>query len=124
MVKKKVTLTVEEHVVEQAKELGINMSSFLDIRLREFIALTQQSKVASHSVDNPLPAVSNKNKSMDRTGFSHAVVAAGGAEATPAFLNPWPLACEASDLPLIYRPIADGNSGRPILTLSLPRQRY
>lgn len=63
------------------------------------------------------------NKKMDRTGFSHAVVVASGAEAPPAFLNPWPLACEASDLPLIYRPIADGNSGRPILMLPLLRRK-
>jgi len=41
MVKKRINLTVEEDIVNQAKELGINMSSFLDIKLREFIALTR-----------------------------------------------------------------------------------
>jgi len=41
MPKKRISLTVEGDVVKQAKELGINMSAFLEIRLREYIAMIE-----------------------------------------------------------------------------------
>ena len=42
MVKKKLTLTVEEKVIKEAKKYGINLSSFLEIRLQEYLALIRR----------------------------------------------------------------------------------
>ncbi len=37
MVKKKLTLSVDEEIIHQAKEQGINMSAFLEIRLTDYL---------------------------------------------------------------------------------------
>jgi len=37
MVKKKLTLSVNEDIINQAKELEINLSAFLEIRLSDYI---------------------------------------------------------------------------------------
>lgn len=42
MGKKKLTLTVEEKVIKEAKRYGINLSSFLEIRLQEYLALIRR----------------------------------------------------------------------------------
>ena len=37
MVKKKLTLSIDEEVLSQAKQQGINLSSFLEIRLSDYL---------------------------------------------------------------------------------------
>ncbi len=43
MVKKKLTLSVNEDIINQAKELEINLSAFLEIRLSDYIRGNQCS---------------------------------------------------------------------------------
>ena len=43
MTKRKLTLAIDETLLKKAKELEINFSSFLEIRLREYIALIEES---------------------------------------------------------------------------------
>ena len=37
MVKKKLTLSINKDILDQAKEQGINLSSFLEIRLSDYL---------------------------------------------------------------------------------------
>ena len=37
MVKQKLTLSIDKEVITQAKEKGINLSSFLEIRLTDYL---------------------------------------------------------------------------------------
>jgi len=37
MVKKKLTLSVDEEIIHQAKQQGINLSAFLEIRLTDYL---------------------------------------------------------------------------------------
>ena len=41
MPKKRINLTVDEDLFREAKEKGINISSFLEIKLREYLALIE-----------------------------------------------------------------------------------
>jgi hypothetical protein len=41
MTKRKLTLSVDKIIIKEAKKLDINLSSFLEIRLREYIAITK-----------------------------------------------------------------------------------
>ena len=43
MSKYKLTLSVDKELVEKAKELNISISTFLEIRLRDYMALIQES---------------------------------------------------------------------------------
>ena len=42
MAKKKLTLSVDGEIIEKAKELKVNFSSFLEIKLLEYIALVEE----------------------------------------------------------------------------------
>ena len=87
---------IDEKLHKKAKEMGIDISAFLNIKLREYIALIE----APPSVDKPPPApVINKKRNGPGGIFNHHI-----HTMMLVFLNPRPLACEASDLPLIYRP--------------------
>jgi post-segregation antitoxin (ccd killing protein) len=37
MVKQKLTLSIDKYIITQAKEKGINLSSFLEIRLNDYL---------------------------------------------------------------------------------------
>ena len=77
---KNLTLKVDEELVEKAHRYGINISKFLEFALDDAF---------KHGLEN----LSYNRKNTEWTGRD---------------LNPRPLACEASDLPLIYRPeVAD-----------------
>ena len=39
MAKKRLNLTVDENLLNEARQHGINLSSFLEIKLREYLAL-------------------------------------------------------------------------------------
>ena len=41
MPKRKLTLSVDKEIINEAKKLDINISSFLEIRLREYVAITK-----------------------------------------------------------------------------------
>jgi post-segregation antitoxin (ccd killing protein) len=61
MSKHKLTLSVDEEIIKEAKKLDINLSSFLEIRLREYIAIAK--------------GIVKNNKSVDWAGFEPAASA-------------------------------------------------
>ena len=67
MKKIRTNVTLNEDVFKKAKKYNIIISSFLEIRLREYIALIEGKKPVHSDVTNP--ASSNTEKSMDWTGF-------------------------------------------------------
>jgi len=50
MVKKKLTLSVDEEIITQARNAEINLSSFLEIRLIDYLS---ERKRCSHREGNP-----------------------------------------------------------------------
>ena len=72
------TLKVDDELVEKAHKYGINISKFLEYKL---------DNAFKHDFEN----ISQNQKNSEWTGRD---------------LNPRPLACKASDLPLIYRPFS------------------
>ena len=47
MTKARTTITIDKDLLKKAKEMGINVSAFLDIKLREYIALVEGKGVCS-----------------------------------------------------------------------------
>ena len=57
--KTNLTLYVDKNLVEEAKEMGINLSSFFEIKLREYLALIKSRdnvKVCRGRDSNPGPS--------------------------------------------------------------------
>ena len=50
MVKKKLTLSIDEAIITQAKQSKINLSSFLEIRLSDYLS---DKEKCSHLEGNP-----------------------------------------------------------------------
>ena len=73
------TITLDKRVVERAKELEINISSFTEMNLSEYIF---------HKVR----AIKQAEKEFDTSYFENK-------KWTERDLNPRPLPCEGSDLP-------------------------
>ena len=79
MSKVRTTITLDKAVVSRAKELEINISSFTEMKLIEYIA--HKEKVINESETNFDKSYFKNNKWTERD------------------LNPRPLPCEGSDLP-------------------------
>ena len=45
MSKRKLTLSINENLLEQARKNSINISSFLEVRLQEYLALINGTKI-------------------------------------------------------------------------------
>ena len=59
MVKQKLTLSIDKDIITQAKTSGINLSSFLEIRLTDYLMVKKCSRRDS-----------NPNLLVKNTGFS------------------------------------------------------
>jgi len=49
MVKKKLTLSINEEIITQAKKQNINLSSFLEIRLVDYLSYKECSRRGSNT---------------------------------------------------------------------------
>ena len=71
MTKKRLNLTIDEDLVNKAREYGINISSFLEIKLREYIAMLElsQSSYSKSSSNNP---INESNAYIHHTSSHHS----------------------------------------------------
>ena len=65
MTKKRLNLTINEDLVNKAREYGINLSSFLEIKLREYIAMLELSQ-SSYNESPP-----NNQSTNESNAHSH-----------------------------------------------------
>ena len=56
MVKKRLNLLVNEDLIKKAREYGINLSAFLEIKLREYLALIDKNSEWARRESNPRPS--------------------------------------------------------------------
>ncbi len=52
--KTNLTLYVDKNLVKEAKELGINLSAFLEIKLREYLALVKSEGNSPAGIRTPV----------------------------------------------------------------------
>ena len=85
--KTRTTITINKTLLEKAKKYDISISSFLDIKLREYLSLLEVN------IDEKLQLNDGQEIFWLRFFLKKAVW-------TERDLNPRPLPCEGSDLPV------------------------
>ena len=84
--KKRLNLSINDELINKARDKGINLSAFLEIKLQEHLALLEGNLDEEISIDE------NEKIFWLRFFLKKAVW-------TERDLNPRPLPCEGSDLP-------------------------
>ncbi len=51
--KTKLTLTVDKNLVESAREINMNLSAFLELKLREYLCVIKNGIIGYSQVDSP-----------------------------------------------------------------------
>lgn len=68
MAKKMTSVRIQEEVLDKAKEYGVNVSAFLEIRLREYIAMIEGTAggCCEDSEKDDSPVTLNKSRALYR----------------------------------------------------------
>ena len=94
MVKARTTITISKDLLKQAKEREINISAFVDIELRRYIALIENKKInntpitnSKNSNDNKINEIPKNSKSNNTFSIYDTALGARGVAWHPSTLG-------------------------------------